>query len=142
MVREPIVWQRFEWRSGADAYKFEIEQGGLFGTLSTPAKVVTLPMVAWEGLIESVKVARKQQSQPQSRAVSAGMPARSGSRWSEAEVDQLVESFKAGQPVAKLADIHARSAYAVEVQLTKLGLIETCDNEPSTTSRRDRLAEI
>lgn len=116
MARDPIVWQRFEWKSGADNYVFEIQQGGLFGTLTAqPNRVMTLPMVAWEGMLESVRVTRKSQTQPQSRAVAAGMAQRSGSRWTEAEVDQLVEQFKSGRTIAQLADAHARSAYAVEI---------------------------
>ena len=30
-----IQWQRFEWRSGADVYTYEVTDGGLFGILAT-----------------------------------------------------------------------------------------------------------
>ena len=123
MARDPIVWQRFEWKSGVDCYTFEIQQGGLFGTLKAPGeRVTTLPMVAWEGLMESVRVARKAHAQPQSRALAAGLPARSGARWTDAETEELLEGFKSGRSVGELADHHARTAYAIELQLDKLGL--------------------
>lgn len=142
MAREPIIWQRFEWKSGADCYMFEIEQGGLFGTLTAPGdRVTTLPMVAWEGLLESVRVTRKAQSQPQSRAVSAGLPARSGARWTEAETEELIEKFKSGRSIGELAEAHARTAYAIEAHLERNGLWMRA-NAPGDTFPSDRFAEI
>lgn len=142
MAREPIIWQRFEWKSGVDDYKFEIQQGGMFGTLTAPGnRVTTLPMVAWEGLLESVKVTRKAQSQPQSRAVAAGLPARSGARWTEAETEELIERFKSGHAIEQLADAHARTTYAIETHLERNGLWMRSEDEREPFPR-DRFAEI
>lgn len=134
-MRETLAWQRFEWKTGADGYVFEVQQGGLFGTLSAPAnRTITLPMVAWEGLLDCVRVTRRSQSQPQSRALAAGMPARSGARWTDAETEDLIEGFHAGKRVAELADHHGRTAYAVELQLEKLGLRPREAEEPQSAA--------
>jgi len=134
-MREPLSWQRFEWKTGADAYVFEIQQGGLFGTLTAASsRAITLPMVAWEGLLDCVRVTRRSQSQPQSRAITAGLPARSGARWTDAETEDLIEGYKAGRQIAELADHHGRTAYAVELQLEKLGLRMRATDEPEVAA--------
>ena len=88
-----------------------------------------------------MRVTRKSQTQPQSRAVAAGMPARSGSRWTESETEDLIEKFKAGRTLEQLADAHARSAYAVETHLERNGLLMRADTEANSFPR-DRFSEI
>ncbi len=57
---EPLVWERVTWRQGDGRYVFEIEEGGLHGKLSSPhGASLTLPMVAWEGLLDALNGARK-----------------------------------------------------------------------------------
>lgn len=125
MPIEPITWHRFEWQSGADRYKFEVLEGGLFGCLtaagpegnSGPSRSLMLPMVAWEGLLDSVRTTRK------SRDRAAGqLPARAGHNWSATETAELQEGFNAGRSVAELAATHSRSQAAIQAQLAKLGL--------------------
>lgn len=123
-----LVWQRFEWSSGADRYRFEIETGGMFGTLTTEpaagasasvARRVTLPMVAWEGMLECVKATRKARARP----AESGLPPRSGTRWSDTETLELASAFEAGRTIDQLAAAHARTQVAIESQLVKIGLL-------------------
>jgi hypothetical protein len=125
MAIEPITWQRFEWKSGADHYKFEVLEGGLFGALTAAGaegfaarcRSITLPMVAWEGLLDSVRTNRK------SRDKAAGqVPARAGQNWSATETSELQEGFQAGRSISDLAHSHSRSQAAIQAQLAKLGL--------------------
>lgn len=117
---EPMVWETFEWRTGADRYRFEIERGGLFATLSTTGdRKFTLPLVAWEGLLEALRTNRKARArseQPQ--------PLRYGARWCGAETQELKDGFANGRNVAELADAHGRTTAAIELQLSKVGLID------------------
>jgi hypothetical protein len=62
------------------------------------------------------------------------MPARSGARWTDAETEDLIEGFHAGKRVAELADHHGRTAYAVELQLEKLGLRPREAEEPQSAA--------
>jgi|SRR5262245_57919825 len=115
---EPLVWERVTWRQGDGRYVFEVEQGGLHGTLSSPhGTSLTLPMVAWEGLLDALSGARKARTRNE-----RGFPARSGARWYGGEAGELVAGFKAGRSVAQLARAHNRSEYAVEAELNRLGL--------------------
>lgn len=128
MSRDPLVWESFEWRGGADRYRFEIAEGGLFGTLSAflaadgtasdGTRRLTLPLIAWEGLIEALKTNKGARSKP----LSTGLPARAGARWSDSEISQLQSAFAAGRKIPDIARDHARTAFAVEEQLSKLGL--------------------
>lgn len=114
-----IVWERFTWSSGADQYSFEIGDNGLFGTLRGSGRAdVTLPIVAWEGMVESLKASRRMRSK-----ASAGMPGRAGARWSDAETDKLISGFRSGMSLAELAAAHSRTVFAVEHQLERLRLI-------------------
>lgn len=125
-----IQWQRFEWKSGADAYAFEVSDGGLFGALCAPdGRKVTLPLVAWEGMLDSVAMARKGRSQSERQ-----QPDRSGARWSDPEVIRLEREFKVGKSIAQLAQSHARSRDAIEHQLEKLGLWNRFERRPLTTN--------
>ena len=118
MSREPIVWERFEWRSGADQYRFEITDGGLIGTLTGPGtKSHSLAIVAWEGLLESLKVNRKSKDK-----ASSELNVRAGSRWSPAEIGALEQGVATGRSIQQLAGAHGRTAFAVETQLAKMGL--------------------
>ena len=131
MADGPLVWERFEWSAGADRYRFEIEQGGVLATLSALAdggprepRRLTLPMVAWEGLLDSLKTTRKARGRPQQ----AGLPARFGARWSDSEVGELAAGFDAGRTIAELAHSHGRTAIAIESQLVKIGRMERTDD--------------
>jgi hypothetical protein len=115
---EPLVWERVTWRQGDGRYVFEIEQGGLHGKISSPhGTSLTLPMIAWEGLLDAILGARN------ARARNArGFPARSGARWYDGEAGELVAAFRAGRTISQLARAHNRSELAVEAELHRLGL--------------------
>lgn len=115
-----IAWERFQWSCAGTRYFFEIESGGLHGRLSSDAgQSLTLPVVAWEGLLESVRAQRKARQQ----TAAVDLPARAGARWTSAESDELRDGFKAGKSVAALAAHHARTRAAIERELERMGLI-------------------
>jgi hypothetical protein len=117
-AQEPLVWERVVWRQGDGRYVFEVEHGGLHAKLSSPyGTSLTLPMVAWEGLLDALIGARKARTRNE-----RGFPARSGVRWYDGEAGELVAAFKAGRTVAQLARSHNRSEYAIEAELDRLGL--------------------
>lgn len=127
MSRQSLAWEEFVWRSGVDRYRFQIEAGGLFGTLTAEgpdgspapkARVFTLPMVAWEGLLDSLKTNRNARE----KGTHIGQPTRSGAFWSDGEVAELEAGFKAGRSIADLAKSHGRTTVAIESYLEKLGL--------------------
>jgi hypothetical protein len=116
--QEPLVWERVTWRQGDGRYTFEVEEGGLHAKLTSPhGTSLTLPMVAWEGLLDAITGARKARTRNE-----RAFPARSGARWYDGEADELAAGFKAGRTVAQLARAHNRSAYGIELQLERLGL--------------------
>jgi hypothetical protein len=47
-----------------------------------------------------------------------------GSKWSEAEDQQLKDNFSKGFKTAELAKLHGRSSGAIRSRLIKLGLVE------------------
>lgn len=115
---EPLVWERVTWRQGDGRYVFEVEEGGLHAKVTSPhGTSLTLPMVAWEGLLDALMGARKARARNE-----RGFPARSGARWYDGEAGELAAGFKAGRSVAQLARVHNRSEYAIEAQLDRLGL--------------------
>jgi hypothetical protein len=117
-AQEPLVWERVTWRQGDGRYMFEIEASGLHAKLSSPhGASLTLPMVAWEGLLDAVLGARKARTRNE-----RGFPARSGTRWYDGESGELVAGFRAGRTIAQLARAHNRSEYAIEAELNRLGL--------------------
>lgn len=119
MPDRTVVWETFEWRCGADPYRFEIGQGGLMGTLyGLGGRSMTLPMVAWEGLLDSLRVTRRTRERG-----SAPLPSRFGARWSPTESDELKASFAAGKSVPALAEMHGRTRAAIESELSRQGLI-------------------
>jgi len=117
-AQEPLVWERVEWRQGDGRYVFEVAEGGLHAKLSSPhGTSLTLPMVAWEGLLDALTGARKTRTRGE-----RGFPARSGARWYEGEAGELAVAFKAGRTIPQLARAHNRSEFAVEAQLDRMGL--------------------
>jgi hypothetical protein len=117
-AQEPLVWERVEWRQGDGRYVFEVAEGGLHAKLSSPhGTSLTLPMVAWEGLLDALTGARKTRTRGESR-----FPARSGARWYEGEAGELAAAFKTGRAIPQLARAHNRSEFAVEAQLDRMGL--------------------
>ena len=57
---ESLLWERVTWRQGDGRYVFEIEQGGLHAKVTSPhGTSLTLPMMAWEGLLDAITGARK-----------------------------------------------------------------------------------
>jgi hypothetical protein len=124
---EPMVWERVEWRQGDGRYVFEVAQGGLYGTITAPqGRALTLPIVAWEGLIDALAAARKSKQRSE-----RNLPARTGARWSEAEASELAKTFKSGGSIAQLARIHNRTQYAIEAQLERLGLWDRAARQPT-----------
>jgi hypothetical protein len=118
MSQEPVVWDRVEWRQGDGRYSFELGSGGLHGTLKAPhGGSLTLPMVAWEGLLDALGAARKTRTRQQQ-----AFPARSGARWYDGEANELAAGLHAGRSIAQLARAHNRSEFAVEAHLERLGL--------------------
>jgi hypothetical protein len=82
---DPLVWERVEWRQGDGRYRFEVERGGLHATLTAPhGNSLTLPIVAWEGLLDALSASRKTKVR-QERA----FPPRSGVRWYDGEAGEL-----------------------------------------------------
>ena len=119
MSERSVAWRRFEWQAGADHYSFEIENGGMYGRLRCGAgQAVSLPMVAWEGLLECVRTNHK--SRTRSAAV---LPARAGARWSQVESGELKDDFNKGHSVEVLARRHVRTSAAIEAELARQGLI-------------------
>ena len=132
-AQEPLVWEQVTWRQGDGRYVFEVAKGGLHATLSSPhGASLTLPMVAWEGLLDAVTGARKTRTRGE-----RGFPVRSGARWYEGEAGELVEAFKAGRTIPQLARAHSRSAFAVEAQLDRMGLWDRVARRP-VVSGQDR----
>jgi hypothetical protein len=125
-AHEPMVWERVEWRQGDGSYVFEVAQGGLFGTITAPqGRALTLPIVAWESLIDAIAAARKSKQRAE-----RNLPARTGARWSETETAELGKAFKSGGSIGQLAKIHNRTQYAIEAQLERLGLWDRAARQP------------
>src|SRR5882672_8527575 len=126
-VEEPMVWERVEWRQGDGRYVFEAGKGGLHATLTSPhGTAITLPMVAWEGLLDALAAARKTKTRSE-----RNLPARTGARWSGAETQELAKTFKAGGSIAQLARVHNRTQFAVEAQLERQGLWDRVERRPT-----------
>jgi hypothetical protein len=131
-VQQPLMWERVSWRQGDGRYVFEVMEGGLHGRLASPMGTsLTLPMVAWEGLLDALAAARKTRTRAE-----RGFPARSGARWYEGEAAELVAAFRAGRTIRELARAHNRSEFAVEAQLDRAGLWDRVARQP-VASRQD-----
>lgn len=125
-LQEPLIWERVAWRQGDGRYVFEVVAGGLHATLRSPHGMsLTLPMVAWDGLLDALAGARKTRTRAE-----RGFPARSGARWYDGEVSELVAAFKAGHTIRQLAGAHNRSELAVEAQLDRMGLWDRVARRP------------
>lgn len=125
-AQEPLAWERVTWRQGDGRYVFEVEQGGLFAKLSSPhGSSLTLPMAAWEGLLDALAGARKTRARGE-----RGFPVRSGSRWYEGEAGELAAAFNDGRTIQQLARAHNRSEFAVEAQLDRMGLWDRAARQP------------
>lgn len=130
MHDEPLIWDRVEWRQGDGRYCFEVARGGLHATLTAPGeRSLTLPVVAWDGLLDALAAARKTRSR-----TDRSMPARAGARWGRPETDELVAAFKSGATVPRLAVAHNRTAAAIEAKLAELGLWDRIAQAPRQRS--------
>ena len=133
-MSQRLVWESVGWRCGEDRYRLDIERGGLFAKLSAPGdRSITLPMVVWEGLLDSLKANRTTRA----RSEQQQFPSRSRARWYDGEVGEVAEAFKGGRAILEIARTHNRSAYAIEHQLDKLGLISTADRYGPDDATRD-----
>jgi DNA-binding NarL/FixJ family response regulator len=56
-----------------------------------------------------------------------GKPARAGKKWDEAEDKRLAELFRAGEPVARIAELLERREFAIQARLVKSGLLKSKD---------------
>lgn len=129
MSHDALCWNRFEWWCGEDRFSFEIERGGLLGTLCAPRQPpLTLPVVAWEGLLDSLKTNRKART----RAVS-DLPPRAGARWTDAEATAVATAFKSGARIAHIASTQGRTRSAIQSQLIKSGLLDPVTLQPRAT---------
>lgn len=91
---------------------------GLHATLTAPhGGALTMPMIAWEGLLDALAASRKTRTRGD-----RGFAARSGARWQDGEAGQLAAGFRAGRSIAHLARAHNRTELAVEAQLERMGL--------------------
>ena len=107
LSQEPVSWDRVEWRQGDGRYTFQLASGGLLATLTSPhGAKLTLPMVAWEGLLDALAAQRKTRTRTESK-----FPARSGARWYDGEAGELAAAFKAGRSIRQLARAHSRSEH-------------------------------
>jgi hypothetical protein len=124
---EPVVWERVVWRQGDGRYIFEVAEGGLHAKLTSPrGSSLTLPMVAWEGLLDAIMGARKARTRNE-----RAFPARTGARWYDGEAGELAAGFRAGRSIAQLARTHNRSQHAIEAELNRLGLWDRVNRRPT-----------
>ena len=118
MSVEPVAWGSFTWRSGADTYRFDIQDQGLIGRLSfANGRNFSLPMVVWEALFDTIKTNRKAKAK-----ADTNLPPRAGARWTDSESDELAAKYRSGRSIDDLAREHARTVWAIETQLSKIGL--------------------
>ena len=124
--QEPVLWDRVEWRQGDGRYTFQVASGGLLATLTSPhGSALTLPMVAWEGLLDALAAQRKTRTRAESK-----FPARSGARWYDGEAGELAAAFKGGRSIRQLARAHNRTELAVEAELDRQGLWDRIERRP------------
>lgn len=126
MGQEAMVWDRVEWHQGDGRYRFEVARGGLHATLTAPGeRSLTLPVVAWDGLLDALAAARKTRARAE-----RDLPPRAGARWAKVETDELVAAFRSGATVSALAVAHNRTAAAIESKLSELGLWDRLAQRP------------
>jgi hypothetical protein len=126
LSQEPVAWDRVEWRQGDGRYTFQMASGGLLATLTSPhGSALTLPMVAWEGLLDALAAQRKTRTRAEAK-----FPARSGARWYDGEAGELATAFKGGRSIRQLARAHNRTELAVEAELDRQGLWDRVERRP------------
>src|SRR5207244_1193159 len=114
---------------GDGRYTFQVASGGLLATLTSPhGSALTLPMVAWEGLLDALAAQRKTRTRAESK-----FPARSGARWYDGEAGELAAAFKGGRSIRQLARAHNRTELAVEAELDRQGLWDRVERQPTLT---------
>ena len=125
-MAKQVAWDSFSWRAGAETYRFEIQDQGLIGRLTvSDGRAFALPAVVWEAMLDAVKTHRKSKQK-----VDANLPPRAGTRWTETESDELAAKFATGRSIPDLAREHARTGWAIEGQLAKLGLWDRIERKP------------
>ena len=109
-THELMVWERVEWRQGDGRYLFEVAQGGLYGTITAPqGATLTLPIVAWEGLLDALAAACKTKARTE-----RSLPSRTGVP-SESEAQESGEGVQGrrldrpARPGSQPNPIHPRS---------------------------------
>lgn len=137
-MAEQVAWESFSWRAGAETYRFEIRDQGLIGRLSvSDGRAFALPTVVWEAMLEAVKTNRKAKCK-----VETNLPPRAGARWAETESDELAAKFASGRSILDLAREHARTEWAIEGQLARLGLWDRIERKPLERSRFNPKAPV
>jgi hypothetical protein len=127
MTEQPLVWDLVEWRQGDGRYRFEVARGGLHATLTAPGgRSLTLPVVAWDGLMDALVAARKTKTRSD-----RNLPSRAGARWARTETDEFVAAFRSGASLARLAVTHNRTSAAIEAKLAELGLWDRLTQSPA-----------
>ena len=130
MSVDGVSWEKFQWRAGAETYAFEVTDRGMIGRLTvSDGRSFALPVVVWEAMVEAIKTNRNTRAK-----VDAHLPPRAGARWSESESARLVAKFQSGCSIKALATEHARSDWAVEGQLARLGLWDRVERRPVAAS--------
>ena len=126
MATEGVSWEKFQWRTGAESYAFEITDRGMIGKVSvSDGRSFALPVVVWEAMFDAIKTNRAAREK-----VSSQLPPRAGARWSDDESARLVAKFQSGCSIKALATEHARTGWAVEGQLARLGLWDRVERRP------------
>ena len=126
MRNDSVNWDRFQWRAGAESYVYEITDQGLIGRLTiSDGRKFALPVVVWEAMFDAVKTNRNAKLKAE-----VNLPPRAGARWTETESDELAAKFRSGRSPTDLAREHARTQWAIEGQLAKLGLWDRLERKP------------
>lgn len=122
-MTDRVAWESVQWRRGEDSFRFDIERGGLFATLSAPGgRSMTLPIAVWDALLDAIKASRTARTRSEQQ-----FPTRARARWYEGESAELAEAFKSGRSVAQLARAHNRTEFAIESQLDRMGLVSNAE---------------
>ena len=130
MTVEGVSWEKFHWRAGAETYAFEVTDRGMIGRLTvSDGRSFALPVVVWEAMVEAIKTNRNTRAK-----VDAHLPPRAGARWSESESARLVAKFQSGCSIKALATEHARSDWAIEGQLARIGLWDRAERRAVAAS--------
>jgi hypothetical protein len=66
----------------------------------------------------------------------AGVPSNAGKPWNDAEDEQLLREFDRGQPLQKLAEMHARTVAGIQARLERHGRIKAGESGVNQTRIR------